>query len=211
MSAEFSIDLCTDGSVAAGVCPDVDSFGSEVILPVQTHSCRVAVVDAPCELPDTDAIITRTPGLTIGVRTADCVPLLLYAPDIRAVAAIHAGWKGTLGGIVSNAVERLTEMGADPALMQAAFGPSICGGCYEVSPELAEDFRRAGYADCILGRRNVDLEAVNTRRLLALGLLLQNIRPKSCCTLETPAFPSWRRTATDKRLLTWIQLTSVIY
>ena len=85
--------------VSAGICSDVDRFSHAVLLPVQTHSCTVAEVDSPCPLPDTDAIITRTPGLRIGVRTADCVPLLLHAPDIRAVAAIHAGWKGTLGNI----------------------------------------------------------------------------------------------------------------
>ena len=119
--------------VSAGICSDVDRFSHAVLLPVQTHSCNVSEVDSPRPLPDTDAIITRTPGLRIGVRTADCVPLLLHAPDIRAIAAIHAGWKGSLGDITGNTVRRLTEAGASPQLMQAAFGPSICGVCYEVS------------------------------------------------------------------------------
>lgn len=199
----LSIDMA---GVSAGICYDVDSFGLAVLLPVQTHSCNVAEVDSPRPLPDTDAIITRTPGLRIGVRTADCVPLLLHAPDIRAVAAIHAGWKGTLGDIAGNAVRCLIEAGASPLLMQAAFGPSICGACYEVSAELADDFRRAGFSDCISGSRHVDLEAVNRSRLLALGLKAENIRPKPMCTFETAVLPSWRRCATDRRLLTWIML-----
>lgn len=199
----MSIDMA---GVSAGICSDVDSFGLDVLLPVQTHSCNVAEVDSPHPLPDTDAIITRRPGLRIGVRTADCVPLLLHAPDIRAVAAIHAGWKGTLGDIAGNAVRYLIEAGASPLLMQAAFGPSICGACYEVSAELADDFRRAGFSDCISGSRHVDLEAVNRSRLLALGLQAENISPKQMCTFETAALPSWRRCATDRRLLTWIML-----
>ncbi len=192
--------------VSAGICSDVDRFSHAVLLPVQTHSCNVAEVDSPRPLPDTDAIITRTPGLRIGVRTADCVPLLLHAPDIRAIAAIHAGWKGSLGDITGNTVRRLTEAGASPQLMQAAFGPSICGVCYEVSAELADNFRRAGFSDCISGNRHVDLEAVNRSRLLALGLKAENIRPKPMCTFEKHALPSWRRNATTSRLLTWIML-----
>lgn len=190
----------------AGVYSDDAIADVPVLLPVQTHSCNVAEVTAPCLLSDTDAIITRTPGLRIGVRTADCVPVLLYAPDIRAVAAVHAGWRGSLGGIVDNTVRCLAEAGASTQLMHAAFGPCICGGCYEVSLELAEEFRRAGFADCISYRRHLDLEAVNRCRLLSLGLQVDNITPKPCCTFETPALPSWRREVTDRRLLTWIML-----
>lgn len=195
--------------VQAGVLSDAAYADETVVLPVQTHSCNVAVISCQCQLPDTDALITRTPGLRIGVRTADCVPVLLYAPDIGAVAAIHAGWRGSLGGIVDNAVRCLMAEGAAPQLMHAAFGPSICGACYEVSLELAEEFRRAGFSGCISGRRHLDLEAVNRTRLLALGADARNITSRPCCTFETPALPSWRREATDRRLLTWIMLKSI--
>ena len=73
-----------------------DILPCNIVLPKQTHSLNVAIVSDGNEiLEDTDAIITETPGLPIGVRTADCVPVILYAEDIKAVAAVHAGWKGS--------------------------------------------------------------------------------------------------------------------
>ena len=90
-----------------------DILPCNIVLPKQTHSLNVAIVSDGNEiLEDTDAIITGTPGLSIGVRTADCVPVILYAEDIKAVAAVHAGWKGTLGGIVDVVVDRLADMGS---------------------------------------------------------------------------------------------------
>ncbi len=199
-------------TVSAGVCADVVEAPFVVTIPVQTHSCNVALIDRDAVVPpldDTDALISLAPGVRIGVRTADCVPLLLYAPDLEAVAAVHAGWKGTLGGIVTATVERLAALGASPSMMKAAFGPSICGDCYEVSQELADEFRRAGFADCLAGERNVSLEAVNRCRLIDAGLLPENISVSRFCTLTTPWLPSWRREATTSRLLTWIELNTL--
>ena len=207
----YEIDFGVSG-VRAGVVADAAKVADRVVLPQQTHSCKVAVIGRDGVVPplaDTDAVISMCSGVAVGVRTADCVPVLLYAPDIPAVAAVHAGWRGSLGGIVSNAVGQLIHLGADPARMKAAFGPCICGDCYEVSPELADDFRRAGFADCIIGTRNLDLVAVNRTRLRAAGLLTDNIITSSClCTRETPDLPSWRRAPTDRRLATWICLSA---
>lgn len=192
--------------VDAGVVSDVAMAGG-VILPTQTHSCNVAVIGVDGKIPpldDTDALISLHPGIAIGVRTADCVPVVIHAPDIHAIAAIHAGWKGSLGGIVSNTVSKLKELGANPALMKAAFGPCICGQCYEVSPEMAEDFRVAGFSRCIIGYRHLDLEAVNVCRLVDAGVNRANIRLKQMCTYETTTLPSWRRSPTPHRLVTWI-------
>ena len=128
---------------------------SAILLPQQTHTVNATWVTPdlrpeyislePSPLfPDTDALITDMPGLTIGVRTADCVPILLYAADIKAVAAIHAGWKGTLHGIVDNVIDQLTARGSHPSKIHACFGPSICPQCYEVDPSLAQQFIDAG-------------------------------------------------------------------
>lgn len=182
----------------------------DVLLPVQTHSCNVAVIGPEGAIPaldDTDAVISLRSGLRIGVRTADCVPLLVYCPDIRAVAAIHAGWRGSIGGIVNATLQRLQELGADMSKAEAVFGPSICGECYEISEELADRFEEAGFADCFVEYRHIDLESVNRRQLLAAGILPENIRAKAFCTFETALLPSWRRLQTDRRLLTWIELT----
>lgn len=212
----FGIEIGGGGAMG-GVVADVATAGFDVVLPVQTHSCNVGILPRKeCGLEsaeaderrfeDTDALICLRPGIAIGVRTADCVPLLLNAPDIGGVAAIHAGWKGSLHGIVSLTVERLKALGADPQLIHAAFGPSVCGGCYQVSIAMAEDFRRAGFGKAVIGERNIDLQQVNRLRLLEAGVQSGNIRLSDYCTLQTPWLPSWRRGATDRRLLSWIKL-----
>lgn len=188
------------------------------VIPVQTHSLNVGVVEnRDDEFPDTDALVTFRSALPIGVRTADCVPILLYAPDVRAVAAIHAGWRGTLGGIVENTVQVLVNHGADPAQMIAAFGPSISKEMYEVDHDLARKFIDAGFSDHISYpgvKPHIDLQGINIARLINNGLSRSNIHPFPGCTYTTtdatghPLFPSHRRThGSPARLLTHITLT----
>ena len=196
-----------------------------IVTPQQTHTANVGIVTDPAQsFPETDALITRLPGVTVGVRTADCVPILLYASDIKAVAAVHAGWKGSLHGIIDNTVDELVSMGADPTSIFAAFGPSICGDCYEVSPDLAEMFRNAGFGDCVSQRQrkdpltgedmaaerpHIDLQVVNVRRLLNAGVPQTHIVPSSVCTRHAASLnlPSYRRLpGTTNRLLTTISL-----
>ena len=192
--------------VEGGVAAD-DRLMPEVLRPVQTHSCNVAVIGEDGIVPnldDTDALICMAKDIKIGVRTADCVPVVVYAPDIQAVAAIHAGWRGSIGGIVGKTMARLKELGADLSKAEAAFGPGICGDCYEVSVDLAERFKDEGYADCMVADRHIDLQAVNTKQLLSAGIPQDKIHPAQFCTCETAWLPSWRRNPTDRRLLTWV-------
>lgn len=221
----------TQGVSAFTVSGDqgVGGMPVDVVVPVQTHSLNVAVVRAGDTGPDdTDALVTFDTSLLIGVRTADCVPVLLWAPDIHAVAAIHAGWRGSLHGIVDRTVERLAVHGADPSAMTAIFGPSICRQCYEVAPELAADFDRMGFAHCLHPapahdplthrvpdplRPHLDLEAVNRTRLIAVGLQPSHIIASPMCTRHSrdaygQYLPSWRREATADRLITCIALTA---
>lgn len=216
---EFRLDFDVNG-VRGGVYAD-DCLAAGVVRPVQTHSCNIGVIERDGIIgifEDTDALICFKERVKIGVRTADCVPVMVYCPDLRAVAAIHAGWKGSIGEITRKTLERLREAGADLSRAEAAFGPCICGDCYEISEELAERFRLAGYGDCFKSARHLDLEAVNKKQLLAAGLKEEKIHRKPCCTFESAGdsigeriieniiLPSWRRKSTDFRLLTWIQL-----
>jgi purine-nucleoside/S-methyl-5'-thioadenosine phosphorylase / adenosine deaminase len=92
--------------------------------------------------PQGDALITDQPGILLSVRSADCVPILIADARGRAVAAVHAGWKGMLGGIVEKTVgEMRRNFKIRPADLRAAIGPSIAVCCYEVSEDLAEHFR----------------------------------------------------------------------
>jgi polyphenol oxidase len=108
----------------------------------QFHSDVIHVVAAPCdEAPKADALITDTAGLLLGVQTADCVPLLLADTRNRVVAAIHAGWRGTLARIAVKTLGRMSmEFGTRPRNVVAALGPAIAGSCYEVGPEVAQAF-----------------------------------------------------------------------
>jgi YfiH family protein len=108
----------------------------------QIHSDVIHLFDAaPAETCQGDASVTNRPGLLLGVQTADCVPILLVDPKKRAVAAIHAGWRGTLARIVVKALGQMQmQFKSKPADLLAAIGPSIGGCCYEVGTEVATQF-----------------------------------------------------------------------
>jgi len=108
----------------------------------QFHSDVIHVAAAPCtEAPKADALITGTRGLLLGVQTADCVPILLADTRRRVVAAVHAGWRGTLARIVVKTLGRMTmEFGTRARDVVAALGPAIGRCCYEVGPEVAQAF-----------------------------------------------------------------------
>ena len=108
----------------------------------QFHSSVVQFfAEAPGESSKGDASFTNAPGLLLAVQTADCVPILLVDPKTRAVAAIHAGWRGTLARIAEKTVgEMRMRFGSNPADILAALGPAIGGCCYEVGTELVSEF-----------------------------------------------------------------------
>ena len=108
----------------------------------QIHSDVIHLFDtAPAKPCQGDASITNRPGLLLGVQTADCVPILLVDPKKRSVAAIHAGWRGTLARIVVKAIGQMQmQFQCNPADLLAAIGPSIGGCCYEVGTEVATQF-----------------------------------------------------------------------
>jgi polyphenol oxidase len=108
----------------------------------QFHSDVIHVAGGPsAEAPKADALIATAPGLLLGVQTADCVPILLADPRRRVVAAVHAGWRGTLARIAVKTLGRMSmEFGTRPRDVVAALGPAIGRECYEVGPEVAQAF-----------------------------------------------------------------------
>jgi polyphenol oxidase len=117
-----------------------------LVTPYQVHSADVAVVDRDWKMgsrPEVDALVTREAGIALGVVTADCVPVMLYDQTQQVVAALHAGWKGTLAGIVSNTVAAMVSLGATPGTISAAVGPCIAQPSYEVGDELFQAFTSA--------------------------------------------------------------------
>ncbi|HEX8984479.1 MAG TPA: peptidoglycan editing factor PgeF [Bryobacteraceae bacterium] len=162
----------------------------------QVHSARVIEATAAGCLGEADALVTATPGLYVSIRTADCVPILIADERRRAVAAVHAGWRGTADAIV---VEALKEMGrlykSRPKDLLAAIGPAVCGSCYEVGPEVAARFTRWFPERRDLdGRARLDLVEANRRQLVEAGLDPARISTGAPCTACNPGeFYSWRR------------------
>ena len=168
-----------------------------VVSPRQVHSDVCLLVDrVPEEPPASDALLTSTPGLLLAVRTADCLPILIVDPRCRAVAAVHAGWRGTAGAVSARAVQEMARHFASrPEELQVAIGPGICGRCYEVGPEVARRFspwlpELADASRPLL----VDLAEVNRRQLFAQGVPLGSIHTGAPCTACSEAeFYSYRR------------------
>ena len=148
-----------------------------------------------------DALTTATPRILVGVKTADCVPILLADPQTGACAAVHAGWRGTVSRIVARALENLgAEYGTRPGDVRAAIGPAAGGCCYEVGGEVIEAFReKFPGSDSLFtptreGHALVDLQRANREQLAAAGLSPENIHTAPLCTMcRTDLFFSSRR------------------
>ncbi len=153
----------------------------------QVHSDLIVRADHSGLLGEGDALITSVPGLTISVRTADCYPILLADARKRAVAAVHAGWRGTAGRIVQKTIEKMQiEFGTEPADIHAAIGPGIGVCCYEVGEEVARQFGPI--------RAHLDLMSENRRQLEEAGVPLHNVEALGVCTFcDAERFFSYRR------------------
>jgi polyphenol oxidase len=175
----------------------------------QVHGRDVRVVrdreDVQSEKEHCDALTTNLPGVLLGVKTADCVPVLLADARRGACAAVHAGWRGTLAEIVKEALARMREeFGTDPADVRAAVGPAARSCCYEVGPEVVEAFRaKFADADSLFaptrdGHALADIQLANRRQLVASGVADERVHTLPLCTICRPElFFSYRR---DKQL-----------
>jgi YfiH family protein len=116
---------------------------SHLLTVFQKHSATAVIAKRPWEAsktPEADAIVTATPGLAIGVLTADCAPVLFCDSEARVVGAAHAGWRGALSGIVEATVKAMQELGAKPERIVAVIGPAISQRAYEVGADYVERF-----------------------------------------------------------------------
>ncbi len=193
------------------------SAGRNAVLPChviqghQVHGDKIAVIDRPDtgrqELEGYDAFITQLAGTAIGVRTADCVPILLYDPVRKAVAAVHSGWRGTVLRISQKTIEKMESVfGCKAEDLHAVIGPAIGPDSFQVGEEVATAFSESGFPmDEILSRRgegdgtpmsgglHIDLFRANGWLLENAGIKKENIFISETDTFTDLSFFSARR------------------
>jgi YfiH family protein len=167
--------------------------GCDIYCLDQVHSDRIVLAEdiAPFEAPQADGIISRSPGAVLCVRTADCVPVLVWAQDMPLNAAVHAGWRGLAQCIVAKCVDMMRALGAQN--IRAGIGPSIGPCCYEVGREVLDAL---GVEPRINGNGSlvVDLRSVARSQLLKAGLEEDAVEVRDPCTAcNTDQFFSYRR------------------
>lgn len=186
------------------LCNTLGITVDKLFVPFQEHGDRIAAIDpAFLSLPTdrqagrlhgVDAIVTDVPGVCVAVTTADCVPVLLYAPDRQVVAVVHAGWRGTVKRVAGETVDTLVRRyGCDPGKFLAGIGPSISVAAFEVGEEVVEAFADAGMdVDALrifnrqTGRPHIDLWKANRLQLVQAGVPGANIETAGICTFTRP-------------------------
>lgn len=201
-----------------GISPD------KLIIPYQTHGTEILEIDSSyLQLSDKektqslygiDALITRLPGVCIGITTADCVPLIFFDPHKQVIAVAHAGWRGTCGRIGEITIQALiNRYQCNPADIFVVIGPSISSKVYEIGEEVVNNFQRAGFdISSIISTRYrsfyLDLWKANQISLEKMGVLSEHIETSGICTfIEHERFFSARRLGIKSgRMLSGIML-----
>ena len=163
------------------------------------HGSSVARVDEPQEVVQgVDGLVTDRRGVALFATFADCYPIVLWDSKTKSAGLAHAGWRGTVAGVAKAAVKAMRdEYGSLPEDIQAGIGPGICGRCYEVGGEVAEQFDSRFVAQGAGDRFLLDLAAANKALLEESGVV--NVHVMGLCTKETEFLPSHRRTPDGTR------------
>lgn len=184
----------------------------QYVFQEQVHSCTVKIIgkehagagwnDNESRIPESDAMVSQQTGLCLMAMAADCVPILLFDPRTRTIAAIHAGWKGTVGKIASHTVQVMIDaFGVKPTDVHAGIGPSISAQNYEVGETVVSEAKknfsstdRMIYENPQTHKPHFDIWQANKEALLEAGLANKNIETAALCTYNHPdLFFSYRK------------------
>lgn len=175
-----------------------------IVLSKQTHTDNIRIVtEADCgkgvvrksDIEDTDGLVTNISGVALTVFSADCVPILLCDKNKKIVAAVHAGWRGSVKGIGAKCVDIMkNHFGSNPNDIVAAIGPSIAKCCFEFGEDAVIYFDKKYYTQKENGKYNIDLWSLNRDQLTKAGVLPSNIDISGICTMcESDKFYSYRK------------------
>jgi polyphenol oxidase len=173
---------------------DIPGWFENLATVKQIHSATCVAAEGRFGVLDqADALLEDRPGSVIAIKTADCIPILLVDERHRAVAAVHAGWRGTVAHIAGAAIQGMrARFGTEPTDMHAAIGPGIGECCYEVGPEVAGHFRPGEKA----AKSHISLSEANRSQLLKAGVTPERIYTSNLCTMcLADQFHSFRRDA----------------
>lgn len=181
-----------------------------------THGTRVAHLCTPRDMEspqDADACISNHAEVSLSLTTADCVPIFFHDPKAGAVGLAHAGWRGTVNGIAARVVEEMTaKLGSRPENVRVGLGPAIGPCCFEVGPEVAQEFHsqygQQSWVEQRGAKWHIDLHQANRVWLERAGVSQENVRSCPLCTCcRADLFYSWRReSGKTGRLLSAIAL-----
>ena len=177
------------------------------ILMNQVHSADVLfLTEAPAALPAVDALITKTPGLNLTVKTADCAPVLLADPVSRMIAAVHAGWRGAFQGIIEATVLEMVRQGANLDTLVAGIGPHIQTQSFEIGPEMKALFpvTESHFFTEGNGKIHFDFDAYVIHRLKRAGI--QSVMSVGDDTYTDHQYNSFRRDQTPDRQFSSIMI-----
>ena len=166
----------------------------------QVHSAKAIPVTGPLTIrPEADAMVTATPGVLLGILTADCQPVLFHDPVAQVIGAAHAGWRGAVDGVLEATLDAMESLGAQRSQITAVIGPTISQSAYEVGPEFLDRFRAEDdeatrfFANGKGDRMLFDLPGYGLYRLRQAGV--GHAEWTGHCTYRDPArFYSFRRT-----------------
>lgn len=162
-----------------------------VHFPIQEHTARVSAVTDNASREVADAVVTGEKGILLGLKVADCVPILLFDRKRKAVGAVHAGWRGTAAGILKNTIAMMARnFGSDPQDIVVAIGPAIRWCCYEVGREVLDAVVQAtGEGEYHMekkGKLCLDLPSANKHQALSVKIQDENIEVIEECTYCYP-------------------------
>ncbi len=174
-------------------------------MPKQEHTDIIIDIEDDLSVRTADAVFTQRNDLIIGIKTADCVPVLLFDPDRQVVGAVHAGWRGTAQGILSKSINHMqTHYNSSPDNILVAIGPCILDCCYEVDLDVLDKIKQftgdGDYYTIKGGKAMLNLSEANKLQAISAGVPGYNISTAGQCThCLSEKYNSFRRDGTKKR------------
>lgn len=179
----------------------------QLAIAKQVHGSNVRTVTKPNVYHDCDGLVTNQKGLAIGIQVADCAAILLHEPEAGVIAAVHAGWRGAIAGIISEGVKAMQNLEGEPSKIFAYISPCISLQNFEVGSEVANLFPKQFCDDTNFDKPHIDLRGFLKYQLMNEGISADHIETSESCTFADKQFFSYRRDKENAgRMLSLIKL-----